>query len=249
MFLRELENQVSETTSEKYNRNTLIRILSGIKSYYKYLKLKSIISDNPTKLVSSPKKNKYIPEFMFETEIEDLFNLPKVNTPLGLRDYLILECLYSTGARVSELVSLTVTMISNKDLIKILGKGNKERLIPIGERLKRAVYDFLPMRKLYLGKYNKADSDYLFFNSKGDKLTDRGVRYIINKYLMKSSLMKNISPHTFRHTFATHLLNNGADIRAVQELLGHSSLSTTQVYTHLTTDKLRRVYQQFHPRS
>ncbi|MBP7653749.1 tyrosine recombinase [Candidatus Dependentiae bacterium] len=246
-FLRYLEYQT--VNGEKYNRNTLLRILSGVKTFFKFLLLKNLISHNPTKNVSSPKKEKYIPEFMFENELENILKIPDRNSPLGMRDYLIMEFLYSTGVRVSELVNVKITDIAGKDILRVFGKGKKERIIPIGTILKKTVYDFLPYRAMFLQKFNKDDNAYLFFNKHGDHITDRGVRLIIEKYILKSALLKNVSPHTFRHTFATHLLNRGADIRAVQELLGHSSLSTTQIYTHVTTDKIKDVYNNSHPRA
>ncbi|HPN30111.1 MAG TPA: tyrosine-type recombinase/integrase [bacterium] len=246
-FLRTLEYKT--VNGEKYNRNTLLRILSGVKTFFKFLLLKNHISRNPSKNVSSPKKEKYIPEFMFENELEDILKIPDRNAPLGMRDYLIMEFLYSTGVRVGELVNVKVMDSAGKDVLRTLGKGKKERMIPIGTVLKKTIYDFLPYRAMFLQKLNKDDNEYLFFNNKGDRLSDRGVRLIIEKYILKSATLKNVTPHTFRHTFATHLLNRGADIRAVQELLGHSSLSTTQIYTHVTTERIKDAYNKFHPRA
>ena len=246
-FLRTLEYKT--VNGEKYNRNTLLRILSGVKTFFKFLLLKNYIPRNPSKNVSSPKKEKYIPEFMFEDELENILKIPDRNTPAGMRDYLIMEFLYSTGLRVSELVNVKVMDSAGKDVLRVFGKGKKERMIPIGTVLKKTIYDFLPYRAMFLQKLNKDDNEYLFFNSKGGRISDRGVRLIIEKYILKSAMLKNVTPHTFRHTFATHLLNRGADIRAVQELLGHSSLSTTQIYTHVTTDRIKDAYNKFHPRA
>ncbi|HON56935.1 MAG TPA: tyrosine-type recombinase/integrase, partial [bacterium] len=217
--------------------------------YFKFLTKKNIITINPARTVATPKKEKYIPEFLFEQELENFLKLPNCSKFDGLRDYVILEFLYSTGVRVSELVGIKVSDVQNADVLKVFGKGKKERIIPIGSELKCAIADYLPRRELFLNRKNKKENQYLFVNLMGDRLTDRGVRLIVEKYLLKSALLKNVSPHTFRHTFATHLLNCGADIRAVQELLGHSSLSTTQIYTHLTTERIKNVYNACHPRA
>ncbi len=247
-FLRQLENS-KDNNGEKYNRNTLLRILSGVKTYFKFLCFKKYILKNPSKNVASPKKEKYIPEFLFEQELENFLKLPDVNNSTGIRDYTILEFLYSTGARVSELVSILAADVKISSEIRIMGKGKKERIIPLGSKLVKAINDYLPVRELTLKRLNKENQTYLFINNQGGRLTDRGVRYIVEHYMLKAATLKNISPHTFRHTFATHLLNRGADIRAVQELLGHSSLSTTQIYTHVTFDKVKNVYKKSHPRA
>ena len=247
-FLRLLE-VTTDSNGEKYNRNTILRILSGVKTYFKFLTFKDYLNVNPSKNVSSPKKDKYIPEFLFERELEEFFKLPDTNTPLGMRDYTILEFLYSTGVRVSELVSMKLSDLKLDGIIRVFGKGKKERIVPLGHKIKKAINDYLPMREMFLSRLNKNDTIHLFINSSGTKLSDRGVRLIVRNYMLKAATLKNISPHTFRHTFATHLLNRGADIRAVQELLGHSSLSTTQIYTHVTFDRIKDVYDNFHPRA
>lgn len=176
------------------------------------------------------------------SEAETLLNLPGSNTLLGIRDRAIMETLYSTGMRVSELVGTDVTDIDFfNEVVKVKGKGKKERLQPIGNHALDAI-------RLYMDKRN-SDSKALFLNNRGGRLTERSVARMLEKYVKKGGLSLNISPHTFRHSFATHLLDRGADLRSVQELLGHANLSTTQIYTHITTERLKQVYDKSHPRA
>ncbi len=225
--------------------STISRKISALRSFYKFLQNNSKIENNPFTLINLPKKEKKLPRFFFYNELEELFNTPKLNTPLGQRDRLILEMLYATGVRVSELVNIKISDISGDRTIKILGKGNKERIVRYGEYCEEIL-------KLYLsdGHYKLNDSsEYLFLNNNGGQLTDRGVRYLLDKIIDKTTIEKKISPHMLRHSFATHLLNEGCDILTVQELLGHESLTATSIYTHVTNDRLKDVYFKTHPRA
>jgi len=228
-------------TEKNLNKKTLSRKISTLKSFFKFMIREGYINNNPASSLIYPRIDKSLPKFLTEEEIKKILDLPKDDF-CGLRDKAILEFLYSTGARVSEMVSLK---ISDIDLIsgiaKVMGKGRKERLLPLGEPAILSIKKYLDLRK--------DNSPYFLVNKNGKPLTDRGVRYILYKYIKKYALSFKISPHIFRHSFATHLLNRGADLRSVQELLGHSSISTTQVYTHLTIDSLKKVYEKAHPRA
>ena len=219
--------------------------VSALKGFYKYLVRKRYIKSNPFTLVSLPKKDKKLPKFMYYNELEDLFKIPDLDTDLGVRDRLILELLYATGIRVGELINIKVKDInlSNKS-IKVFGKGSKERIVYFGDYAKDYLELYLSSARLNL---NIKSSDYLILNAKGGNITERGVELIIDKIVKEASIKTKVSPHTFRHTFATHLLNEGCDILTVQELLGHESLKATQVYTHVTNEHLKEVYFKTHP--
>ena len=233
---------------EKKDNNTSInRKLSSLRSFYKYLANEKIVKSNVFGLVNGPKKSKKLPRYFEYNELEELFNVPDKRTDLGQRDLLILEMLYATGVRVGELVNIKVSDIDlGRRNILILGKGNKERFVTYGEYCE----DIL---KLYLSdgrvSLNSSDSDYLFLNNRGGVLTERGVRYILDQLIQKTSINKKISPHMIRHSFATHLLNAGCDLLTVQKLLGHESIKATQIYTHVTTDRLKEVYYNSFPRA
>lgn len=232
-------------SNKKDINSTISRKISAMRGFYKYLQNNNKIENNPFSLINLPKKEKKLPRFFFYNELEELFNTPRLNTPLGQRDRLILEMLYATGVRVSELVNIKVSDISSDNTIKILGKGNKERIVRFGDYCAEIL-------KMYLndGHYKlNSSSDYLFLNNNGGPLTDRGVRYLLDKIISKTTIEKKISPHMIRHSFATHLLNEGCDILTVQELLGHESLTATSIYTHITNDRLKDVYFKTHPRA
>ena len=230
----------------KYSKKTISRHISTLRSFYKYLLSENIINKNPMILISNHKLDKKLPNFLYYDELEILLNIPDKSTVLGIRDSLILELLYSTGIRVSELINIKLNDINFSDKkILILGKGNKERYVLYGNTLSEVLDLYLKNSRSKLNK----DSEYLILNKNGDRITDRGVRYIINNIIKKGEVKYHVSPHTLRHTFATHMLENGADLKSVQELLGHSSLSTTQVYTHVTNERLRNVYLNTHPRA
>lgn len=235
--------------SENYAKRTIARRISALRSFYKFLVRENILQVSPLTKVRSPKLDKRLPSFLDEVEIEELLTLPDTK-PLGYRDQALLELLYATGCRVSEVVGLTMGRIdlSNRFVI-VIGKGNKERLIPLGHTCCEAVARYYPYRQELMQKYRAEQHDFVFVNSRGGVLTDRSVRRILDKYIQKLALKKHVSPHTIRHTFATHLLTHGADLRAVQELLGHANLSTTQIYTHVTTERIAAVYKQNHPRA
>jgi site-specific recombinase XerD len=200
------------------------------------------VTKNPAALVLTPKLDKPLPHFLSELDTVKLVEAPEANTAEDLRDRAIFETLYSTGIRVSELVGMNqrdIDLIGN--IAKVRGKGKKERIVPVGNKACEAVQAYLDARK--------SKSEALFLNPQGGRLTDRSVRNIINKHIKRISLQQKVYPHMLRHSFATHLLDRGADLRSVQELLGHVNLSTTQIYTHLTTEKLKSVYDKAHPRA
>lgn len=231
----------------KYEAKSISRFISALKSLFKYLCHQNIISDNPMILISSPKVEKKLPKYLEYNEVERLLKAPNINTELGIRDYLILEILYSTGIRVSELVNIKILDIdmSNKE-IRILGKGNKERIVLFGDVLKEKLNLYL---KNAYSFFNINNSEYLLLNKHGNKINDREIRTIVDNNMKLAGINKKISPHTLRHTFATHLLNEGADIKTVSELLGHETISTTTIYTHLTNEQLKKVYLNSHPRA
>lgn len=231
---------------EKKNKSTTVsRKISSLRGFYKYLINNKVMNSNPFSLVSLPKKERHLPRFFYYNELEEMFQVPKLNTALGQRDRLLLEMLYATGVRVSELVNIKVSDINGEE-IKVLGKGNKERIVEFGDYAESIL-------ELYLNEgyksLNVKKSEYLFLNSRGGKLTTRGVRYILDNIINKTTIDKKISPHMLRHTFATHLLNEGCDLLTVQELLGHESLTATSIYTHITNDRLKEVYFKCHPRA
>lgn len=230
-----------------YKTTTISRRISAIRSFYKFLYKKKRIKSNPMVLISNPKKEKLLPKFLYVNEVEELLN--KIDDTIqGIRDHIVIELLYSTGIRVSELVNIKIKDIDfNNRIIRILGKGKKERIVIYGHVCEDILNKYLNNSRNLIKDSNL--SEYLILNLNGKKLTDRSVRNIINKYMNKTSIQKHVSPHTLRHTFATHLLDNGADLKAVQELLGHADLGTTQIYTHISNERLREVYLKTHPRS
>ena len=232
---------------KKDNNSTINRKLSSLRGFYKYLCNEGFIKSNVFSLVNGPKKSKKLPRYFEYNELEELFLVPDKRTPLGQRDLLILEMLYATGVRVGELVHIKVSDIDfNNKTIIILGKGNKERVVCFGQYCLEAL-------NLYLSdgreRLNCNNIDSLFLNSNGYEITERGVRYVLDQLIKKTSINKKISPHMIRHSFATHLLNQGCDLITVQKLLGHESIKATQIYTHVTTDRLKEVYYHTFPRA
>ena len=233
--------------SLNYTNKTISRHISALRSFFKYLKVNNYIDNNPCILVSNPKLDKKLPKYLNFEETEKLLNAYETKSVIGIRNSLILEIIYSTGIRVSELVNIKLNDISlgNKQ-IKILGKGNKERIVFFGSKC-------LNLINLYLNKsYNNLNInnlDYLILSKTGKKINDREIRKIIDDAALIAGINLKISPHVLRHTFATHMLIDGSDLRSVQELLGHENLSTTQIYTHLTNEKIRNVYLNSHPRA
>ena len=233
--------------TKKDDNTSINRKLSSLRGFYKYLANEKIVKSNVFSLVNGPKRSKKLPRYFEYNELEELFNVPDIRTPLGQRDSLILEMLYATGVRVGELVNIKVGDIDlGRRNIIILGKGNKERFVTYGEYCEDILKTYLNNGRVIL---NIKQSDYLFLNNNGGQLTDRGVRFILDKLIQKTSINKNISPHMIRHSFATHLLNEGCDLLTVQKLLGHESIKATQIYTHVTTDRLKEVYFNSFPRA
>ncbi|NCD08016.1 MAG: tyrosine recombinase XerC [Negativicutes bacterium] len=235
---------------EKYARRTIARRISSLRSFYRFLMRENFVKSNPFTKVRTPKLDKRLPVFLEEVEINELLKLP-ARDELGLRDQALLEILYATGCRVSELVGLTLEHVDlGNRYVLLLGKGNKERIVPIGNAAVDSVEFYLAKSRVrIMHRYNVKEHGKLFINHRGTQLSTRSVRRILNKYIADLALQKHISPHVIRHTFATHLLEHGADLRAVQELLGHANLSTTQIYTHITTERISAVYQNNHPRA
>lgn len=239
---------LNELYSKNFAPSTINRHISSLRSFFKYLLKEGIIFSNPMTLVSNLKKEKKLPNYLNENDLDKLFGVPNSDEPLDQRNSLILELLYSTGIRVSELVNIKLNDINfYNQTIKILGKGNKERIVIFGNKCLEKLNKYLNDGRVKLKTGN--ENNYLLLNKNGTKLTDRGVRLIIDNLMRKTTLGRKISPHTLRHTFATHMLNHGASLKIVQELLGHSDLSSTQVYTHITSERLKDAYRKAHPRA
>ena len=229
------------------NNSSIDRKLSALRGFYKYLVNEEVVHNNVFSLVNGPKKSKKLPRYFDYNELEEMFLIPDTNTALGQRDLLLLEMLYATGCRVGELVSIKVKDIDfNRRTILIIGKGNKERYLNYGEYCEDILKKYLKDGYLSL---NINKSEFLFLNKNGGVLTERGVRFILDKIIKQTGINKNISPHMIRHSFATHLLNEGCDLLTVQKLLGHESIKATQIYTHVTTDRLKEVYYHSFPRA
>ena len=241
-----IRGYLSYLHENKYKSKSISRMISSMRSFFKYLKVENIITNNPMTLISNPKLEKKLPKYLTINEVESILSAPDMNDAVGVRDAFILELLYVSGIRVSELVNIKLNDIEESQRrIKILGKGNKERYVLYGSRCSELLKKYISVRSNFL----KYPNDYLILSKTGRKINTREIRNIINRIKTKAGISISISPHTFRHTFATHMLNEGADIRAVQELLGHENLSTTTIYTHLTNEKLRRTYLNTHPRA
>jgi integrase/recombinase XerC len=236
---------------EGYSKKSIARKIASLRSFFKYLKRKQLVDSNPVLSIATPKLEQRLPGFLDEPAMQRLLDLPDRSTMEGLRDAAILEVFYSTGMRLSELVSLNTGDIDAQTcLIKVTGKGRKQRIIPIGEKAIRAVEEYLQARGTLEVQSRESDDSMAVFLSKGHKrIYPQMVGIIVKRYLGKVSELEKKSPHVLRHTFATHLLNRGADLQAVKDLLGHESLSTTQIYTHVTTERLKKVYHQSHPKA
>lgn len=244
---QKIRDYISYLYELDYNNKTICRHISAIRSFFKYLKINNYIDDNPCTLVSNPKLDKRLPKYLNFEEIEKLLNAFDNNNYLGLRNSLILELLYSTGIRVSEITNIRLKDISlsNKTII-IDGKGNKQRIVYFGSICLKLLKKYIDSSYPIL---NKNNSDYLLLSKTGKKINEREIRKVVDDASSIAGIKIKISPHVLRHTFATHMLTSGADLRSVQELLGHENLSTTQVYTHLTNEKIRNVYLSAHPRA
>lgn len=223
------------------------RQLSSFRRFFRYVIREGLMSEDPTAQIAMPKIGRSLPKSLTEAEVDALLEAPSVNDPLGHRDRTMLEVLYATGLRVSELVNLKHTQINfNQGVLRVLGKGNRERLIPLGEEAMRWLRQFMQGSRVEI--LLERQTDYLFPTRRGDRMTRQAFWHIIKRYAKKAAVEKELSPHTLRHAFATHLLNHGADLRVVQMLLGHSDLSTTQIYTHVARERLKELHAQHHPR-
>jgi integrase/recombinase XerC len=242
-----LREYITTLYDKKLSKTTIERKVSSIKSFYKYLNQKGVVQENPARMLRFPKKEKKLFKVF---NIDDLFNLleiPDKSTPSGLRDALIMELMYGTGVRVSELVGIKIDDIDFEGLrLRVRGKGKKERIIPLAEFHIKFIRKYISLREEML-KGDNVKTDQLFINKYGTPLSDRSVRRIVEKYLKLAGLPLEFSPHSFRHSFATHMLESGADLRTIQTLLGHSSLSTTQKYTHLNLSDILKIYDETHP--
>ncbi len=233
-------------------KSSIARKLSCLRSFFRYLYRKGKIKNNPAEIVSSPKLERKLPVHLSEDEIMKLLSGIDTSDELGKRNRAILELIYATGIRISELEGLNLEHLDKqKRFVRVRGKGKKERMIPYGEKASEALGEYLPARRAILKEANEdtKDEKALFLNYKGGRLTARSTRRILKKVLKKTSLSAGISPHALRHSFATHLLNAGADLRSIQEFLGHSDISTTQKYTHISTQELMKIYDDCHPKS
>lgn len=230
------------------NEHSQARILSGLRGFYKFLNLENIITENPVELIEAPKLSRKLPDTLAYEEIQQILEGIDMSTDEGVRNRAIIETLYSCGVRVSELTNLKrAHLFFDSDFIKVIGKGNKERLIPIGREAQKFIKMYINEIRVHI-PIKKGHDQTVFLNRRGSGLSRVMVFYIIKDAVMKAGIKKNVSPHTFRHSFATHLIEGGADLRAVQEMLGHSSITTTEIYTHLDQSYLQETIAQFHPR-
>ncbi|MBQ2763918.1 MAG: tyrosine recombinase XerC [Firmicutes bacterium] len=241
---------MTELRDQGISKNSMARKMSSLRSYYRFLIRENVLEDSPLALVSSPKETKKLPKFVHYEDIRRMLELPD-RTPAGLRDRAIMEILYGGGLRVSELVGLELhQLLFPIRSVKVMGKGKKERLVPLGDYAINALKDYLENGRPLLLRPENEEEQGVFLNQRnGHAITDRAVRNILNKYVMQMSGTLKVSPHMLRHSYATHMLENGADIRIIQELLGHERLSTTQIYTHITKSHMMEIYKEAHPRS
>lgn len=224
------------------------RYFSSLKGFFLFLIKNKYILKNPIEKISAPKLSKKLPSVLDVSEVEKILSQPNINDKFGLRDKAMLELFYACGTRVSELINLKISdLFFGDEIIRVFGKGSKERLIPIGSSAIKWISDYLKLSRPLLMKKSKSEN-YLFLNSRSSKLSRMGVWKIIDRYIKEAGIEKEVHPHTFRHSFATHLLEGGADLRAVQEMLGHADISTTQIYTHIDRDYIKQVHKQYHPR-
>lgn len=230
---------------KKYEKSSIARQISAIRSFFRFLCREGILEANPADLVSTPKLPKKLPKVLSVDAVFHLIQAPNVKSDLGVRDRAILELLYASGLRVSELVGLNVESVDLREgVVKVRGKGKKERIVPVGREALKAISAYKGIRKPLNDKERG-----LYLNHRGERLTTRSIARILDKYILQSAIDQKVSPHTLRHSFATHLLGAGADLRGIQELLGHAQLSTTQRYTQVSVDKLMEVYDKAHPRA
>lgn len=249
--LKVIRAYLGELHNQGLKRSSIARKIASLRSFYKYLFKKGFLPENILLKVSLPKTDKRLPHFLYYNDVEALLQINDTSKPLRQRDKAILETLYASGVRVSELVGLEVEDLNiSEGYARVFGKGARERLVPLGVRATSALEEYLQYgRKALLSRSNLRGEGALFLNRWGNRLSTRGVRDLIYRQVKNVALQKKVSPHTLRHSFATHLLENGADLRTVQELLGHVSMSSTQIYTHISRGLLQSVYQRTHPRA
>lgn len=242
-----VRSYLAHLSRRKLSRATVARHLSALRSFFKYLVREGVVDANPARTVATPKREKHLPAVLQTSDVALLLEQPDTSTTLGLRDAAWMELLYASGLRISELVGIAIDDVELRSrLVKVRGKGSKERIVPFGTKAEVAIRAYLAVRGELV---RDTDVESVFVNYRGEKITTRSVRRLFDGYVRDASLRAGISPHTLRHSFATHLLNAGADLRGIQELLGHASLSTTQKYTHLNDWQLMAVYKKAHPRA
>lgn len=241
---KDIQNFINEINKDQSTRS-ISRNISTLKSFYKYLKLNKIIKINPMDQINNPKTKKALPKVLSEEEINNILDI-ELKTDFDYRNKAMLELMYSSGLRVSELINLNVNDIDlENDTVKIFGKGSKERIIPLNDYAKEALKEYIAVHRKELFKHG--ENNYLFLNNHGNKMTRQGLFKILKNIAKEKNIKTEFSPHTLRHSFATHLLKYGADLRSIQELLGHSDISSTQIYTHITNEKLEKDYKEYHP--
>lgn len=239
---------LSRERSEGLSTSTAARRLVAVRTFFRFLLLEKLVEEDPTENIDPPRALQHLPVYLSQGEVEALLNTPEIKTPLGLRNRAMLEVLYATGIRVSELTSLTVTGLNAEaGFILVMGKGGKERVVPLGEVA--CDWTVRYRREVRPGLLGERESKVLFVTARGGAMTRQNVWTFIKKYAAKAGIEKRLSPHTLRHSFATHLLENGADLRSLQILLGHADISTTQIYTHVEQERLKKVYKKYHPRA
>ncbi len=246
-----LRSYIGSLMDQGFGRRSVARKIASLRSFFKYLRRQKLIDGNPSLALISPKLPKMLPAFLNEQAVTRLFSQQNQEEPDGKRDAAVLELLYSTGIRVSELVQLNVgDLEQNEGVVKVRGKGSKERIVPVGRKALNAIREYLKARKLHQSSGNAGSGPVpLFVTKHGERLYPQAVGRLVRKHIGRISEMEKKSPHVLRHTFATHLVDRGADLRAVKELLGHESLSTTQVYTHVSTARMKKVYARAHPKA
>lgn len=241
---------LSELKEKGYKASTVQRMLSSLRQFFNHLLREQVIDSNPLALIDSPKKTKTLPTFLTVDEVDALFAAIDISQDWGLRDRALFEVMYATGLRVSELTDLTIDELHlSLGFIQIIGKGNKERIVPLGDEAKYWLSRYFEEVRPYFKEKAKQATDAVFLTRRGTAFTRQGVWKNLKKYLKLANISSDISPHSLRHSFATHILENGADLRMVQELLGHSDISTTQIYTHISTYRLQEIYRKSHPRA